>query len=1036
MRKSEKKDRITSKLLVPVISLVTVMSVVMIFMFRHYMVSSYNAEVQKRIDSEVQDFNSNIGRVSVKAANIATLCAGLPGVQEAYLNYYDTQDLEASAQFFKKEFININKEFQRNYGKLIEVHFHLPPARSFFRNWTDKRGDDLSGFRNSVLKISSTKKQVYGIEVGRSGFEVRGISPIFSADDSYLGSVEVLISMLDIVKASKNKETEEYALFMNKDLLPIATGLGTKTSDVNKENPIIGDFILVSKTSDNFQFSETNSELLKQGITQAYSIELDNYNYTVFPINDFSGASIGVGVYRLDISEFKSNFANMNITFIVIAISLLLIISIVIAIVSKRVLSIPIKIANQATLKAEKINNYQVAEAEKLTVALDQFQKGDLSFKLITNEGDSDTMAAKQLFDGIAIAVDNTVTSVKALVNDATMLSIAAVEGKLDTRADVSKHGGDFAKIVSGVNNTLDAVIGPLNVAAEYVDRISKGNIPTKITENYNGDFNTIKNNLNVCIDAINELVADANMLAVAAVEGKLNTRADASKHNGDFEKIITGVNNTLDAVIGPLNVAAEYMDLISKGDIPAKITDRYNGDFNNIKNNLNVCIDAVNALVSDANMLADAAVAGKLETRADTNKHSGDFEKIIRGVNNTLDAVIGPLNVAADYVARISVGDMPPVITDNYSGDFNNIKNNLNVLIDALNEVIQRAKLVANGDLTVELKKRHENDEFMQSLTDMVKATANIITEFQVAANNISASSKQMSATSQQMSQGATEQASSAEEVSSSMEEMAANIQQNTDNAQQTEKISLKASDGINNLSNAASETLKYMTEIADKVSIIGEIARQTNILALNAAVEAARAGEHGKGFAVVAAEVRKLAERSQVSAVEIDQLTKTSVKATEEAGALMSAIAPEIGKTAKLVQEIAAASIEQNSGADQVNNAIQQLNQVTQQNAAASEEMATSSEELASQAEQLLELISFFKLDNINKPTASSSLKMPAVAQAAPKIEFKNGNRNGENAHEGSRDTSAKKFNTSSSKGVHLTMGKDSLDSSYEKF
>jgi methyl-accepting chemotaxis protein len=214
-------------------------------------------------------------------------------------------------------------------------------------------------------------------------------------------------------------------------------------------------------------------------------------------------------------------------------------------------------------------------------------------------------------------------------------------------------------------------------------------------------------------------------------------------------------------------------------------------------------------------------------------------------------------------------------------------------------------------------------------------------------------------------MSQGASEQASSAEEVSSSMEEMVSNIQQNTDNAMQTEKIALQAVEAVRKGSESTTVAVKSMKDIASKVSIIGDIAYQTNILALNAAVEAARAGEYGQGFAVVAEEVRKLAERSQVAAEEIDGLTESGVAVADEAGKQLVEIVPDIEKTAKLVQEIAAASMEQNTGADQVNNAIQQLNQVIQQNAAASEEMASSSEELSSQSEQMKEVVSYFRLD-----------------------------------------------------------------------
>ncbi len=345
-----------------------------------------------------------------------------------------------------------------------------------------------------------------------------------------------------------------------------------------------------------------------------------------------------------------------------------------------------------------------------------------MNFSVETAEGDTDTAEVRQTFETLAGALNTCVNVVNKLVADADMLSVAAVEGKLATRADASKHQGDFRKIVQGVNNTLDAVIGPLNVAANYVDQISKGAIPAKITDSYNGDFNILKNNLNTCIEAVNTLVADADMLAKAAVEGKLATRADASKHQGDFRKIVQGVNETLNAVIGPLNVAANYVDQISKGAIPAKITDSYNGDFNILKNNLNTCIDAVNTLVADAGMLAKAAVEGKLATRADATKHHGDFRKIVQGVDDTLDAVIGPLNVAANYVDQIAKGDIPSKITDSYNGDFNVLKNNLNACIEAINQQAAAAQAIASGDLTTKINVRSENDAVAKALVKVTE--------------------------------------------------------------------------------------------------------------------------------------------------------------------------------------------------------------------------------------------------------------------------------------------------------------------------
>ncbi len=276
-------------------------------------------------------------------------------------------------------------------------------------------------------------------------------------------------------------------------------------------------------------------------------------------------------------------------------------------------------------------------------------------------------------------------------------------------------------------------------------------------------------------------------------------------------------------------------------------------------------------------------------------------------------------------------------------------------------------AKSISEGDLTtiIEVNQKDEIGMLADALKQMQAKLKQVVIDVQAAANQVAGGSAQLAEGSEQMSQGATEQAANAEEVSSSLEEMGSGIQQNADNSAQTEKIASKAADDASGGGAAVAEAVEAMKQIAEKINVVEEIARQTNLLSLNAAIEAARAGEHGKGFAVVASEVGKLAANSQRAAAEIQELASSSVIKADQAGNQIQNIIPDIQKTAELVMEISASSQEQNAGIAQINEAMLQLDKVIQQNAASAEESSSMSEELTAQAQQLMELISFFKVD-----------------------------------------------------------------------
>ncbi|TCT17616.1 Cache 3/Cache 2 fusion domain-containing protein [Thiobaca trueperi] len=615
----------------------------------------------------------------------------------------------------------------------------------------------------------------------------------------------------------------------------------------------------------------------------------------------------------------------------------------------------------------------------KVVAAANQLAAGDLSMQVNATSQDE----TGQLLRAVRMVQD----SLQAMSADTRHLIRATEMGRLAERADATRHAGEYRAIVEGINATLDRLVGFLDLMpspAMVVDRDFTiqyiNNLGAQLGNQAAAQVRGSK-----CYDHFKTTDCRTERCATACAmsQGQLvsaETLAHPSGQDLDIAYSGTPIRDREGNIVGAFEFIVDQtlikqsMRIASKvsayqhnetqklvtglarlaeGDVDFRIeTDAADADtqavqaaYDTIASAVNTCIEAIKAVIADTRRLSDAAVGGQLDVRADATRHRGDFRRIVEGINGTLDAVVSPVNEVMRILTLMEDGHLSETITTEYQGQLQELRNTVNNTV---------AKLA-------------------QTMRD-VRATA----------DDLTSAADQVSMTAQTLSQGATEQAASVEETSASMEQMAASVAQNTENASVTDGMAAKAAKEAAEGGVAVRETVAAMKQIAQKIGIIDDIAYQTNLLALNAAIEAARAGEHGKGFAVVAAEVRKLAERSQIAAQEIGEVAGSSVELAEKAGRLLDAIVPAITKTSDLVQEIAAASTEQSTGVSQINGAMDQINQTTQQNASASEELAATAEEMSGQAGQLQQMMSFFKTGGESAPARLAAPTRPSIGSA----------------------------------------------------
>ncbi len=573
-----------------------------------------------------------------------------------------------------------------------------------------------------------------------------------------------------------------------------------------------------------------------------------------------------------------------------------------------------------------------------------------------------------------------------------------ASEGAATDAGEKHKSGNETARVITwiiiaiGIVSALIVVVicylliksitKPLAEVEKAADALARGDLSFRPTYESKDELGTLATAVNRVIDEIKNVLSEVMKLTNAAQSGALNVRGDASKSQGQYRELILGVNNATDSIIRPLNVATKNMDMIARGEMPPRITEEYRGDFNLIKTSVNACIEAINSLIADTRKLSDSAIRGRLEERADVSKHHGDFAKVIQGVNDTLDAVVAPINEAIAVMGKVADGNLSVSMRGQYQGDMAQLQNSVNKTIADLSSYIDNISAtlgeIADGNLNTTL-----NGEFLgdfltikDAINRIIESLNDVIGTISLAAEQVQSGASQVATGSQLLADGSVAQANSVQELTDASADILEQTRHNANNAERASHMSQATRTDASGGKVIMEEMLDSMRAISESsesigkiIGVIESIAFQTNILAINAAIEAARAGENGKGFTVVAEEVRTLSKRSSDATKNIrslisDTLEKVAAGSStaNQTAEVLNRILDDIQSVSSLIDEIAQASVSQSNAISQMSDGIEKVSRVVQSNSATAEQSAAASQELSAQATVLQENVSRF--------------------------------------------------------------------------